>query len=271
MSNKNEKNSLINTKIGKWTVISKADKPKNVHTPAIYYNCICDCGTNQIIRKSSLSDGHSRSCGCLRLEEEESFRLNIIGQKINQLVVLSLQDTRQRGSDIHYNCLCDCGKLSVVQRNNLLSGHTKTCGCLTYIADTVEKSFKQWMIGQYIKSARSKKREFLLKEEEFFKIIQEPCEYCGFEGKDLTIAWRSYKTQKGKLRKSIPETFKLKSKWYEYSFIGNGIDRIDSSKGYIQGNCVSCCTLCNRMKMEHSLEIFFNQIRKIYDKHLKNN
>src|SRR5438132_12656210 len=28
----------------------------------------------------------------------------------------------------------------------------------------------------------------------------------------------------------------------------NGIDRVDSSKGYCLENCVACCGMCNRMK-----------------------
>jgi len=31
---------------------------------------------------------------------------------------------------------------------------------------------------------------------------------------------------------------------------GGGIDRIDSSKGYVEGNVTSCCTRCNTMKMD---------------------
>lgn len=30
--------------------------------------------------------------------------------------------------------------------------------------------------------------------------------------------------------------------------VGYGLDRIDSAKGYVQGNVVPCCTSCNRIK-----------------------
>jgi 5-methylcytosine-specific restriction endonuclease McrA len=33
--------------------------------------------------------------------------------------------------------------------------------------------------------------------------------------------------------------------------IGHGIDRKDNSFGYIIGNCVPCCTICNETKGEH--------------------
>ena len=49
----------------------------------------------------------------------------------------------------------------------------------------------------------------------------------------------------------------------------NGIDRIDSSKGYVLGNVTPCCAMCNRMKNNYSLETFKNHIEKIY-KYLNN-
>ena len=44
----------------------------------------------------------------------------------------------------------------------------------------------------------------------------------------------------------------------------NGIDRIDNSIGYIEGNVVSCCRFCNLMKRDYSLEMFINHIEKIH-------
>lgn len=31
-------------------------------------NCICDCGAKSVVAKSNLSSGHTKSCGCLRIE-----------------------------------------------------------------------------------------------------------------------------------------------------------------------------------------------------------
>lgn len=48
----------------------------------------------------------------------------------------------------------------------------------------------------------------------------------------------------------------------------NGVDRIDSSKGYEESNVVTCCEKCNKMKLNYSQEEFYDQIIKI-NKHLK--
>ena len=43
----------------------------------------------------------------------------------------------------------------------------------------------------------------------------------------------------------------------------NGIDRVDSSLGYVPGNCVPCCRICNTMKMDLSIEEFISHIERI--------
>lgn len=50
----------------------------------------------------------------------------------------------------------------------------------------------------------------------------------------------------------------------------NGIDRVDSDQGYIQGNCVSCCKYCNMMKRDYSFSFFREHIRAIHS-HLNKN
>ncbi len=49
----------------------------------------------------------------------------------------------------------------------------------------------------------------------------------------------------------------------------NGIDRIDNNLGYTQNNITPCCQICNYMKNNLSKDLFFEQIIKIYNKHLK--
>jgi hypothetical protein len=43
----------------------------------------------------------------------------------------------------------------------------------------------------------------------------------------------------------------------------NGIDRVDSSKGYTIYNCKTCCTHCNLMKKTLDLSVFLDQCRRI--------
>lgn len=43
-----------------------------------------------------------------------------------------------------------------------------------------------------------------------------------------------------------------------------GIDRKDNKLGYSINNCVSCCSKCNRMKMNLTINQFYSQINKIW-------
>ena len=49
---------------------------------------------------------------------------------------------------------------------------------------------------------------------------------------------------------------------------GYGIDRVNNHLGYEVGNCVACCTLCNKMKSDIDLNLFIDQCVKI-NKHFK--
>jgi hypothetical protein len=47
----------------------------------------------------------------------------------------------------------------------------------------------------------------------------------------------------------------------------NGIDRVDSSKGYYIDNCVPCCGICNTCKMDLTLDEFIKRSHIIANRH----
>ncbi len=55
---------------------------------------------------------------------------NLSGRKYNRLTVLSYSHEEGRNIKL-WNCLCDCGKKSIVRGSSLKNGGTKSCGCLT--------------------------------------------------------------------------------------------------------------------------------------------
>jgi len=58
--------------------------------------------------------------------------INEVGNKHGRLTVLSLADKKMSGGKfrIAYNCLCDCGKETVVLGECLRAGASKSCGCI---------------------------------------------------------------------------------------------------------------------------------------------
>lgn len=69
---------------------------------------------------------------------EDSSCINLIGQRFGRLIVINIADIADK-SDIAdkkgrsgavWKCLCDCGETKYCFSNQLISGSTKSCGCL---------------------------------------------------------------------------------------------------------------------------------------------
>jgi len=58
----------------------------------------------------------------------EQFDKSIKGQRFGKLIAIEYNHTDKHGNAC-WLCRCDCGNESVVSRNDLLRGKTKSCGC----------------------------------------------------------------------------------------------------------------------------------------------
>lgn len=94
----------------------------------------------------------------------------------------------------------------------------------------------------YRKNAKRDGRPFLLTKHEFRQMCERPCTYCNAPPsppKGTTHA-------------------RFNGQW-KY----NGLDRIDSSKGYTMSNVQPCCGLCNQLKSNLDEEVFLQHIKRI--------
>lgn len=64
---KKVKNDLTGQRFGRLKVIGVDDR----NTRKTYFLCECDCGTVKSIRSDGLLSGAVKSCGCLKLEQDE--------------------------------------------------------------------------------------------------------------------------------------------------------------------------------------------------------
>ncbi len=55
--------------------------------------------------------------------------INLVKQKFEKLAVVR-QNGKDNNNHVLWLCLCDCGQEVVVQSSHLITGHTKSCGCL---------------------------------------------------------------------------------------------------------------------------------------------
>lgn len=179
------------------------------------------------------------------------------GTRFGRLIIESFLEQRlingeKKIKKAYYNCICDCGNKKIVMIEALQSKGTKSCGCLGKESNrTGDKrrlpkdtaSFNN-LFYSYKRSAKKRNFRFELTEEEFKSITKSNCYYCN------SIPVRQHTNKKNKT--------------YTVPYICNGIDRIDSSKGYIIDNVRPCCFPCNTAKSDLTEHEFFDMIKKIY-------
>ena len=167
-------------------------------------------------------------------------QLNLIGQKFGKLTVVS------RYSRKSWNCICDCGTKIVLYQSELIGYGAKSCGCLHPYkkkGDDDILAAKKLLYKTYKKTcAKNRGHSFDINFEEFIKIVQKNCFYCG---RPPHKVFRASRTKEG--------------------FISNGIDRLDNSNGYEKNNIVACCWECNSAKSTLTRIEFLTRIKKCYE------
>jgi len=192
-----------------------------------------------------------------------AYAINLIGKKFGKLKVISRSKKTGNKKQIKWNCICDCGNKHLVTGESLRSGKSKSCGCLLresrYIKNNNtdrEKAMLKIVYSSMKKRHRNKfGNEDYISFNEFKKLSLSDCFYCNSKPSNRQLDIR-YETRRGRKDKFIVTDFILKY---------NGIDRIDSEKGYIKENVVSCCKNCNTAKNILTQEQFKDLINRIYN------
>lgn len=190
---------------------------------------------------------------------------NLEGRQFTKLLVIKyigLTGGGQKKKDggIHkgyhtWLCRCDCGKEVNVREVKLKAGHSRSCGCSRKYNKPIwtlpkGEAAKNLLFFHYKDSAKKRGLEFSLERDSFIELTSSDCKYCG-EPPTKSMALR----QKGKSR----------HRSLNGDYLYNGIDRVDNNVGYIEGNCVPCCWLCNELKKARTQDEFISHILKIAD------
>ena len=183
------------------------------------------------------------------------------GDKYGRLTVIYHAGKDHRNKHL-WLCLCDCGNEKVVISDNLSSGKSNSCGCLK--AEFLARKGNQYGLYEDRENALLKVQYSHLKRrdvnkgfaetisfEVFSRLSKSPCRYCGLEySKEIEDRLSESKKQK---------------RLSDYVLKCNGIDRIDSSKGYTLENSVACCKYCNTAKNTMTESEFYNWIKMVYE------
>lgn len=175
-------------------------------------------------------------------------RVDITGKRFGALTVTCLGNPRvtQSGNPITmWSCDCDCGSIKLISYSNLVTGRVLSCGSRDKHPHpnngkgASDAGLRQ-IFSQYKARSKSTLKDFSLTIQEFAEIISKPCYYCG---------------------KLPSNTARHDSRFAVVNY--SGIDRVDNLRGYVSGNVLPCCGVCNTMKQQLSVSEFISHIVNI--------
>lgn len=123
---------LTGQKFGKLTVIERDLEYNKKHSNKngyAFWLCKCDCGNFTSVAGPHLREGSTKSCGCLKKEIDKQKYKDLKNQRFGKLTALTPLKGNKEGRK-QWLCECDCGNVVIIPSNSLLSGNTKSCGCL---------------------------------------------------------------------------------------------------------------------------------------------
>lgn len=130
---------LTNQKFGRLIVLEIDHIDKN---STVFWKCRCECGKECIARSSMLRNGKKQSCGCLKREvASKKNAVDHCGERFGMLTAIERFPNYQGKGRTYYRCVCDCGNERFVSSSGLVSGKTKTCGCLSRKPKDFKKVF----------------------------------------------------------------------------------------------------------------------------------
>lgn len=104
--------NLTGRTFGKLTAISYLGSSK--------WLCRCSCGVEKTVHSQALREGRTTSCGTCKSRVKPNM----------QFGRLTTVEKFKRSGKTHWKCICSCNNLCEVSQSDLVTGNTKSCGCL---------------------------------------------------------------------------------------------------------------------------------------------
>lgn len=224
--------TTIGERFNDLTIIGYSRNKRN--QPILMCKCICGKEITSLVY--NIVNNKTKSCGCGKKKTLSKILTKYkVGSKLGLLTLIKEVGKDNKGKR-KFTVQCECGTIKDIS----LHYSIKSCGCLK----RTSKDPDQTEFNRYKHFCFKRDKAFHLTKNEFSTFIHKNCYYCGAEP--------AMKMHAGKQTK-------------------NGIDRLDSSKGYFLSNCISCCAKCNFAKRQLSVHDFLNLIKNIYEQHFVNN
>lgn len=254
---------IIGQKFGELTAIEFLGYKKrgNSNRNGAKYLFQCDCGTKKEVFLNAVRSGNTKTCGNNIHYKKNKITKDLTGFEFGRLKVkefLRFDSRVYKNVDRTYEiwlCECSCGNNTELKSTLINNKRVLSCGCLLkekrgsnpYKLDYGTASLNAYF-QDYVYRAKIKNIPFELDLEKFKEIIYSNCYYCGCKPSCI---------------------YPKKRKKFNGCITKNGIDRKDSSQGYVIENCVACCKQCNRGKLDYSYQEFLDWVKRVYEKQYK--
>ena len=128
-----ERKNYVNKKIGKLLIL--ADLPDHITPNGSHKRVVrvkCDCGNIYDTRLTTVKT--AKMClNCQNKLKRQKRDQDFIGRRFGKLVVIARAKDYVSPGNTHlsqFKCKCDCGNTTIVTRTALVTGDTRSCGCL---------------------------------------------------------------------------------------------------------------------------------------------
>lgn len=191
----------------------------------------------------------------------KDFKIIPINTKIGKLKIISniIEDikTCNKRKRYKYNCICDCNKTVIKYHADLLSAirlkKEMNCGCYknrktgpNHKSYTGYNDINGGYWSRLIYSAKKRKIEFSIDKKYVWDLFLKQEKKCAISGINIYLC--------------NSETKRISNLNLQTA----SLDRIDSSKGYIEGNVWWVDKDINKLKLDHPLEKFLDICGQIY-------
>ncbi len=206
------------------------------------WKCQCDCGNVKNIKEWGLIHNRSKSCGkCDFFNKLKS----LIGKRYGSLTIIKYSHKDEKRHH-WWLCKCDCGKELLRRESRMFNKQNISCGCMLNRKREKSSGYKGYkeisgiFFGKIKRGAKYRNMDFDVSIEYIWDLFLKQNRKCALTGIDLK--------------------FPPKSKDTDYTA---SLDRIDSSKGYIEGNVQWIHKNVNIMKNEFDQPYFLEICKKV--------
>lgn len=245
----------IGDKYGKWTIIEII--------PGGQVKVQCECGEISIKKFYDLKIGSSKQCLKCRYgavvaankQKPKHWTVVETGMRFGHWTIVDKEDFKvlDRSKERSYRVRCDCGEEKYVRITFLTGGRSTCCEhCRVSKGSKKIGRLNLSVIRRAREGAIARNLEWNVSNEYLAELLEKQNMKCALSGIDLCVSNYSLGSKRGREESTI------------------SLDRIDSSKGYIEGNVQWVHKSINIMKSTLTQEEFIMFCKLVADNCLKN-